>query len=373
MHSSTNLSCLLLALVPTILDAEVTAQSTKVVPPNLTSVEGESSYYFPFLYDAGRFQQIWDGQAVCAASAVLTQISFRRDTNQDKSAYTSIVRVNTTVSLGVTSVSPATMTTNFTNNLANARLTTLVNAVNYTLPAQPAPVGGPAPFNVTYPMTTPFIFINAQGHLLMEWIVPGSANNKDSYLLDGETQTSGVGYARPFGAFGRFSAGDTPTFSCDATRLIPGGAVALTVSNLKSNYAAAAFFGFSDTSWSGLTLPFDLGLLGATGNTLYTGRTIELPLPTVASGSTYQGQINLPLPNITTFAGYKMFAQTWFADATANGLGIVASGALELTPGNGQAYTGIIGIETSTAANGNFEKGATVFGGPVVQFSGTIN
>jgi hypothetical protein len=371
MFRSTTLSSLFLATVSVGFAATAAAQANKVVPPNLTNVEGESSYYFPFIYDAGRFQQIWDGQAVCAASAVLNQISFRRDT-QDTSAYPATVRLNTTVSLGTTTVSPATMTTNFTNNLANAQLTTLVNAVNYTLPAQPAPTSAPAPFNIHYPLTTPFIFLSAQGHLLMEWTVPGSANSKTAYYLDGETQQGGTGFARAFGAFGRFSAGDTPTFACDATRLVPGGAVALTVSDLKSNYLAAAFFGFSDASWAGLTLPFDLGLLGATGNSLYTGRSIEVPLPTVASGSTYQGQLNLPLPNSTAFAGYKLFSQTWFADAQANGLGIVASSALELTAGSGRPYSQIIGIENSQSPTGGFEK-SSLFGGPVVLFTGVVN
>jgi hypothetical protein len=79
----------------------------------------------------------------------------------------------------------------------------------------------------------------------------------------------------------------------------------------------------------------------------------------------------VPLPNSTAFAGYKLFAQTWFADPQANALGVVASNALEITAGNGNPYSHIIGIETSTNPKGNFEK--NLFGGPVVLFTGDVN
>src|SRR5690606_13784719 len=117
---------------------------------HLTDVEGSGSSYYPFIYDAGRFQQIWDGQAGCGPVALINQISFRR--NGRPAAYAAIVRNNTTVSLGTTTVSPATMSTTFASNLGTGPMTTLVNGVNFNLPALPAPTGV-APFSIHYPLT----------------------------------------------------------------------------------------------------------------------------------------------------------------------------------------------------------------------------
>jgi hypothetical protein len=230
-----------------------------------------------------------------------------------------------------------------------------------------------APFNIHYPATAPVLFQRSLGNLVMEWVHPGQTSSKSIYTLDGELPTSPAGYVRPFGSFGKFSGGDTPTMLGDGGNLVPGGALSITVSPLKQPYTAAIFFGISDINWAGLTLPFDLGVIGAPGNTLYTGRAIELPLPVTVAKNGYIGALWVTLPNNTSFSGYKMFAQAWFADANANSLGVVASSALELTPGTGNPYTHLLGSADANAATGFFEKGATNFGGPVVLLTGAIN
>jgi hypothetical protein len=344
----------------------------RVVPTHLTSVEGNDYFDFPFVYDKGRFQQIWDGSAVCGSTAVIQQVSFRRDTNYRKQNYAATTFLKTTVSLGSTPVTPAKMTTNFANNLVGAKLTTLVNGVNFSLPAQ-TQYPSVAPFNVHYPFSAPLIFQRSSGNLIMEWTVPGSATSKSIYTLDGEVPTKNTGYVRPFGTFGKFKSGETPTFACDPGALVPGGSIDLVVSPLKSAYLAAAFFSLSDTTYAGLTLPFDLGLIGGQGSTLYTGRTIEVPMAVTTTTQGFSARVKLPLPSNGTYSGYRLFAQTWFGDKTSNSLGVVTSNALELVAGTGSPYTHILGQSNSTAATGFFEKGSTRFGGPVVLFTGSIN
>ncbi|MCA8955624.1 MAG: hypothetical protein KDC87_06095 [Planctomycetes bacterium] len=343
----------------------------KVVPPHLTSVEGSSFFDLPYVYNAGRYQQIWEGPAVCAGTALINQLSFRRDTD-NKTAYAATTFPNTTVRLGFTPVTPAAMSTTFATNLAGATMTTILNGVSYSLPAQPA-LSSVAPFNVHYPTTTPFLFQRSQGNLMLEIVHAGQATSKALYTLDGEAPSAAAGYVRPFGSFGRFSGGDTPTFTCDAAKLIPGGAIALSVTALKQAYTAAAFFGFSNALWNGIPLPLDLGILGAPSNTLYTGRVVEVALPVVGSTTGYAGAVSLPLPTSNAFAGYRIFAQTWFADAAANALGVVTSNGLELTAGTGNPYTRLLGASDGAATTGFFEKGNSQFGGPVVLLSGAIN
>ncbi len=356
----------ILALAPTGF-----AQN-RVVPSHLATVEGNNYFDFPFVYDKGHFQQIWEGPAVCGSTAVIMQVSFRRDTDYRKQSYVAKTFANTTVSLGSTPVSPAKMSTTFAINLVGATMTTLVNGVNFTLPAQ-TQYTSVAPFNVHYPLTTPFIFQRSSGNLIMEWIVPGNANSKSVYTLDGEIPTKNTGYVRSFGTFGKFKSGETPTLVCDPSTLIPGGSIDLSVSPLKSAYPAAAFFDTSNTTYAGLSLPFDLGTIGGQGSFLYTGRTIEVPMAVTTTTQGYRANVKLPLPNNSSYAGFKLFGQSWFADKNSNNLGVVTSNAVELVAGTGTPYTRILGQQSSTATTGFFEKGNSRFGGPVVLFTGSIN
>jgi hypothetical protein len=346
----------------------------KVVPPHLTNIEGTGFFDLPYVYNAGRHQQIWEGPAVCASTALITRISFRRDTNSNQSTYPSITFPKTVVRLGTTPVTPAKMSTTFATNLVGATMTTIMNGVNYVLPKQ-ITYPGAAPFNIHYPTSAPFLFQrNKGGNLIMEWIHPGQLNKKQRYTLDGEVPNRVDGYVRPFGSFGKFSGGDKPTFrGANDILLLPNGKVSLTISPLKQAYTAAAFFGLSNSSWAGLKLPFDLGVLGAASNTLYTGRQIELPMPVTAAKNGYVGAVSFNLPTGNAFTGYKLYAQAWFADAKANSLGVVASSALELTVGTGNPYTQQLASAKPAAATGFFPKGNMKFAGPVVLLTGAIN
>lgn len=79
--------------------------------------------------------------------------------------------------------------------------------------------------------------------------------------------------------------------------------------------------GFSKTSWGAFSLPLPLAGAGASGCTLYCG--LDVIGPAFASGGL--ARISLPVPNVASLIGGRMFHQALVVDAAANGLGIAFS------------------------------------------------
>ncbi len=352
------------------------AQQTKVVPTSATSAWGGFSSHMPFTWDVSHIQQVWNGPDVAQGAAVLKSVNFRRDSaGRQVVAYPTIKIAKTTVSLGHTKVSPLTMSTTFTANITST-MTVLVNNTSYTLPAQAVPGKGISPFNVKYPISTPYIYNPANGHLIMDWVTgSGQANNKQLYQLDAVQSTQGGGGAvRAFGTWGKFAGGDTVGWRADATKLKPGGAVDITLAGFKQGYTSKMFFGVSDKTYNGTPLPYDLGNIGAPGNFLYTGLNILLPFKlneTSPGSGIFVGAVNIPLPNNSKLIGAKGFVQTYYADAKANAAGLVSSNAMELNIGGASPVTQVLGQSDTTSATGFFLF-SNAFGGAVVQFSGAI-
>jgi hypothetical protein len=348
--------------------ATAQAQSSKVVPVSATTTEGDSSNYMPFVYDVSRTQQVWLGQAVATGAAVLNSINFRRDGNISTSAYAALTIPQHVVSIGHTSVSPSTMSMTYSANITST-MTTIYNG-KYSIPALPAPTPPPAPFAIAYPLSTPYVYTTAKGNLLMEWIIgSGQANNKQEFQLDAVTATTGGGGAvRPFGTWGKFAGSDSASWKADAQKLIPGGSADISLAGFNQAYASKLFVGLSDKSWNGLTLPYDLGAIGAPGNTLYTGLDAVIPFTLTQVGTSYGANPIFPLPNDNKLIGFKAFVQGYYADAKANAAGLVASDAIELTIGATGPISRLMGDSNTTMPTGYFHPEP-----PVVQFVGAIN
>ncbi len=78
--------------------------------------------------------------------------------------------------------------------------------------------------------------------------------------------------------------------------------------------------GFSNTWWNALSLPFDLGVLGAPGNTVRVSADVSL-------GERY---VVLSIPNDPLFVGNSLYFQG-VVPSTANSLGLLLSNSLEVT------------------------------------------
>lgn len=87
---------------------------------------------------------------------------------------------------------------------------------------------------------------------------------------------------------------------------------------------AVLFWGFSDASWLGLLLPFDLGLLGASGCTLYCSGDVQRPTRTDPCGFATSA---VDIPADSGLLGLVFFNQWLILDWSANRFGLVASHA----------------------------------------------
>lgn len=88
-----------------------------------------------------------------------------------------------------------------------------------------------------------------------------------------------------------------------------------------SEVAGAIALGLDDMTWAGLTLPLDLGVVGAPGCALQSA--VEVSLPTVASGGGLLATMVLPAD--PAIVGRMLFAQGLLLDPAANALGVVVS------------------------------------------------
>ncbi len=104
-----------------------------------------------------------------------------------------------------------------------------------------------------------------------------------------------------------------------------GGSFELQAITSTVNGAAVLFVGASKTTWSGLPLPFDMGVLGATGCNLLASGEWQLPLKTNIVGV---AQWKVTIPNDPNLFGVIFFNQ-WLVADTGNTFGWVVTNAGE--------------------------------------------
>lgn len=97
----------------------------------------------------------------------------------------------------------------------------------------------------------------------------------------------------------------------------------LNVTNLPKTGVTMLALGVSKTTWGGIPLPLNMGIIGATGCTLFTSVEFHLPVANT-NGS---GSITLPLPNDPLLLLFPFYCQATVIDPPANSLGMILSNA----------------------------------------------
>jgi hypothetical protein len=123
--------------------------------------------------------------------------------------------------------------------------------------------------------------------------------------------------------FGTGCAGTaTPPMLVARTMPVPGQAFTLEIQNLRPG-PGFLVLGGSDKSWSGLSLPLDLGPIRMPGCNLLVSWETEFPI--FALAGTYR--FTVTVPEQIPLSGNTFFNQVWVLDANANPLGIATSNA----------------------------------------------
>ncbi|MCB9919666.1 MAG: hypothetical protein H6832_14780 [Planctomycetes bacterium] len=330
--------CILASILP--------GQSQKMVPLAAGPDGSTSSPYFSG-YGGGIAQQIINGSAFCRGTALLREVRLRAD---GSAAVPSRSFTRVRLSVGSAAFDAANMSATFASNRKGTQ--TVVFDAAYSLPAQTTT----RPFNIVFKFTSPYVYQRPAGDLLLEWYVP-QAPVKSNYFFDAHAQQAGTtGSATPFGTAGKFASNDSYGVTSDPGLLQPGGAATLIASGLKSAYPAISFWGFSNTMFGVIPLPFDLTPLQAPGNSLNVSIDLAFALPLVAQGATYGGESALPIPYVDALVGATIHAQALFVDPASNPRGWVLSQGVTMTIGRGGIECNHVGHYDYQSATGSISR-----------------
>jgi hypothetical protein len=110
-----------------------------------------------------------------------------------------------------------------------------------------------------------------------------------------------------------------------------GGSLDVGLAYANSSSLCLFAIGFSDSTWNGSPLPFDLATLGAPGCAVRASPDSVRTTLTDADGTATLGYA---IPALPAFSGAVLFQQAFGLDSSANALGIVASNAGSFTVGD---------------------------------------
>ena len=365
-HHVLPLSLLTAATGPLLLAISAAAQTAKVLPPSVAARDGSFETNEPLGANAFRHQHLIRGDNFCVSSAMLSAFAYRRD-GAHPSTFTSLTLRGLIVTIGHAATTPASMSNVFAANRAGTQ--TVIHRGDFVLPTQPPAAIGP--FNIRWPAATPFAYARASGDLLLELEVPGSAGRFDPYVIDVEYPN---GLCRAVGAAGAFQSGRPHTLSCSlASVLRPGGILQLQASSFLANHPAVLWVGASATAMGSLRLPFDLGVLGAPGNTLYASMDVVAPFPLTPLRTVFFGYALVPIPSDPRLVNATVHVQAAYQDAPSNALGVVTSNALDVVLGGDPAQHGnMLYAHDTASAKGLFLLGSFGPAAPVVQLQGVF-
>ena len=123
--------------------------------------------------------------------------------------------------------------------------------------------------------------------------------------------------------------GSAPNIRRNGTLPQIGTTFAVELTGMPAPGVAILTVGFSNTVWSGLPLPLDLGILGMVGCQLRQ----DLFDATVLIGSSGTASWSLAIPDQASILGAQFFHQAMVADAAANSFGAVLSNSMRAVVG----------------------------------------
>ena len=169
--------------------------------PSSAGREGSTATPMVGSYGEGRIQQVVDGSALCTTRAVLTALHLRAD-GQMMNAFAAKRLPSVKLSLGTTSMTPASMSTTFANNRTGAQTVVFSGALD--LPAQDTKT---RPFNITLKLSQSFTYLRSSGNLLIELEQPKGGVVAE-YPFDAHVQSMNMGSSTTFGYAGKTGPDD---------------------------------------------------------------------------------------------------------------------------------------------------------------------
>lgn len=318
--------CSFFCLAATCWSAGLAAQTLTVFPDEYAAVaEGPlNSPNLPFANGTSRVQFVYDSVDLAIPSGhSITRLAYRQDGTLTTLAQGRVLQLE--VRMGYSSLSSATLSTNFANNYATAPVT-VFGPASFTLPnlrdpANPLPNG-----RFFLPLTTPFPYTPANGNLIVEYLIYGNSGSGTSftYQLDRSDFYSPITYG-PAGC--PRAGGGVPNLV--ATGLRPGQTYSTSLSTAPGNS-----FGFLLIAPGTQLLPptslqaLVPGINPACTNQVSLVHPTQLSAVTSAAGA---ASWSFTLPNSGAWADYYFTSQAAFFDFFAPGGVVVSNGCQVLT------------------------------------------
>ncbi len=335
------------ALVSTacLLAAAASAQSV-VVPAQLATNRpvGTPWYTANVFYSTSsttvphdsRTQMMYATSDIAVPAGVWNSMDVRRPGQNAANSYLGNNNPATTTNLVLTiSVSPtalAGMTTTFATNHGPTPLTVFNGPLN--LPARTGTNVWPQPWE-NIPFTTPMVYVGIPGGtLVVDATQTGNAATTPWYL-EGQFPKNGLrdnNGSAPSSC--RFSNNNYNN-SLSHTNPRIGATWRVTYNSLLPNVSGFAWIGGQGVggNYGGLTLPIDLGPLGAPGCTVNASVDYAIGLTASATGSA--GWPVIPVPNNPSLSGQSFFDHSLWLDSAANAFGVVVGWSSKWTIGDG--------------------------------------
>jgi len=303
-----------------------------ILPASMRTAIGNSNNIFGTAYFNQRYHQIFTGSEVGTAR-VFNGHAFRAGSG----SYAAVTITNVQILMGSTTNAPSAISTTFASNINGVLPQVLVFSGSINYPTM-VPSTNPSEFKIPVPWSRTWVWTApANEHLLYEYT--NASTTSVSYFPNahsGDANTSrlwGTGPTATTGTIGTSygvvfcftatgSGNATPAIGNAGTPVI-GKTFDVLVSDAKTTPGLGILlWGFSDTTWGAIPLPWALDALGARGCSLLT--SIDL-VGGSAINSAGQGSLTIAVPNSTALYKLAMFFQWAVVDAAANGLGLAFS------------------------------------------------
>lgn len=316
-----------LLLVPAALLSPAAAQTTKPLPHNAEVAEGHHGTSLPFGSPGFRTQLLIDAANVGSVGALLTGVRFRADRSSLPATGATIP--NVTVRVSSTTRQLGNMSPFFAQNATGA--TTTVFQGDVVLPAIAAAFAGALPWDISVPFAQPYFYDASLGNLLIDIVGNNAPGQLPTYWLDA---VQGGGAASWFGAAGDNPGGDFLNLvvgtanGLDPRQLSPGQTI-----DFSSTLSFTSPPGVLALGAFGFPTPIDLGPIGAPTHSLYVDPLVLVPHSWAQSFIGWYSTFSLSVPNNPLLVDVVLYAQSALFDPTANALGLLTSGAVEVRLG----------------------------------------
>ena len=341
------------------------AQTSKVIPANRATTEAFSTHAYPWSYSLVRFQQVLDQSAIAQTNAVITQLAFRRDssntTNFNPKSW------SYQITLYETAIGPTAMTNNWAANRNGAGGTVVFNSA-LNLPFSAISYPAPSPFALQIPLTTPFTYTVANGHLLLEVLGSDPADLFDPWRADAETQWTTVrGDQTTVAPKCTGTTNESITLTPSATTIVLGGNMSVGIVTVPTGLPSVHWIGGSNRDWLGIPLPLDLTPAGAPGCNLGTG--------IAAMQSTATSPLLWPIPSDPALQDAIVFTQALALAPGANAANFVTSNTVQVRIGGPVFPTPVSqSVYQRTSINGaTGAMGVGNYYGSIIELSGVFN